>query len=71
MQLYVIQGSIAALNILALVKLSKYMRNEYNLRSLKVVFLCILSKLIENEKVLSKIVPRYLYVSVACFTLSS
>ena len=71
MQLYVIQGRIIALNILAFVKLSKYMRNEYNLRSLEVVFLYILSKLIENEKVLSKIVPRYLYVSVACFTLSS
>ena len=35
-QLYVIQGRIIALNILALVELSKYMRNEYNLRNLEI-----------------------------------
>ena len=57
-----IQGRIIALNILAFVELSKYMRNEYNLQSFEVVFLYILLKLVENERVLSKIVPRYLYV---------
>ena len=49
-----IQGRINALNILAFVELSKYVHNEYNLRSLEVVLLYILSKLIESERVLSK-----------------
>ena len=68
-QFYVIQGRVIALNILAFVELSKYMRNEYNLQSFEVVFLYILLKLVENERVLSKIVPRYLYVWVACITV--
>ena len=59
------------LNTLAFVKLPKYMRNLYNLRSLEVVFLYILLMLVENERFMPKIVPRYLYVSVACITLSS
>ena len=70
-QLYLIQERIIALDILAFVELSKYMCNEYNLRSLEVVFLYILSKLVESERVLSKIVPRYLYVSVVSITLLS
>ena len=49
-QLYRIQRKIIALNILAFVELSKYMRNEYNLQSLEVIFLYILSKLVESEK---------------------
>ena len=37
-QSYVIQGRIIALNTLAFVRLSKYMHNEYNMRSLEVFF---------------------------------
>ena len=70
-QLYELKGRIIALNILAFVELSKYLRNEYSLRSLEVVFLYILSKLVECRRVLSKIVPRCLYISGACITLSS
>ena len=60
-----------ALNVLAFAELSKYMWNEHNLRSLEVVSLYILSKLFESERVLPKIVPRFLNVSVVCITLSS
>ena len=49
-QFYVIQGRVIALNILAFVELSKYMRNEYNQWSLEVTFLYILSKLAESER---------------------